>query len=144
MSNWKSKNGPLMIAEISSNHERDFEYAKKLTELEIQSNVDYVKFQLYSEEVLELNKKLQIIKPLKESGIKAVQSVESDHVTTFRRVVHPAMGLKASIKIISENLVYLRLNHSVDVSDYQKVIGRHLIKISKRSRNSIGIHLNKT
>lgn len=48
MSNWKGKNGPLMIAEIGGNHEGDFEYAKKLTQLAIESNVDFIKFQLYS------------------------------------------------------------------------------------------------
>jgi N-acetylneuraminate synthase/N,N'-diacetyllegionaminate synthase len=48
MSNWKGKNGPLMIVEIGGNHEGDFEYAKKLTQLAIESNVDFIKFQLYS------------------------------------------------------------------------------------------------
>ena len=45
---WKGKNGPLLIAEIGGNHEGDFEYAKKLTQLAIQSGCDYVKFQIYT------------------------------------------------------------------------------------------------
>ncbi|MCG8577492.1 MAG: N-acetylneuraminate synthase family protein [Flavobacteriales bacterium] len=52
MSNWKGKHGPLLIAEIGGNHEGDFEYAKKLTQLAIESDVDYVKFQLYSGDTL--------------------------------------------------------------------------------------------
>jgi N-acetylneuraminate synthase/N,N'-diacetyllegionaminate synthase len=46
---WKGKHGPLMIAEIGGNHMGDFEYAKRLTELAIDADVDYVKYQLYSE-----------------------------------------------------------------------------------------------
>ena len=45
--NFKGKHGPLLIAEIGGNHEGDFEYAKKLTNLAIESDVDYIKFQLY-------------------------------------------------------------------------------------------------
>ena len=33
MNDFKGKNGPLLIAEIGGNHEGDFEYAKKLTNL---------------------------------------------------------------------------------------------------------------
>ncbi len=37
-----------MIAEIGGNHEGDFEYAKRLAQLAIESDVDYVKFQIYT------------------------------------------------------------------------------------------------
>ena len=40
------KNGPLLIAEIGGNHEGDFEYAKRLTQLACESGVDAIKFQL--------------------------------------------------------------------------------------------------
>jgi N-acetylneuraminate synthase/N,N'-diacetyllegionaminate synthase len=46
--NWKGKHGPLLIAEIGGNHEGDFDYAKKLTQLAIDSGADYVKFQIYT------------------------------------------------------------------------------------------------
>lgn len=49
---WKGKFGPLLIAEIGGNHEGDFEYAKKLTKLAIESKVDYIKFQLYTGDTL--------------------------------------------------------------------------------------------
>lgn len=48
MNNWEGKFGPLLIAEIGGNHEGNFEYAKQLCKLAIESNSDYVKFQIYS------------------------------------------------------------------------------------------------
>jgi N-acetylneuraminate synthase/N,N'-diacetyllegionaminate synthase len=49
---FKGKHGPLLIAEIGGNHEGDFEYAKKLAKLAIDSDVDYVKFQIYTGDTL--------------------------------------------------------------------------------------------
>ena len=49
---WKGKCGPLLIAEIGGNHEGDFDYAKKLTRLAIESEIDVVKFQIYSGDTL--------------------------------------------------------------------------------------------
>lgn len=51
-SNWEGKHGPLLIAEIGGNHEGDFEYAKELTRLAIESNVDFVKYQIYTGDTL--------------------------------------------------------------------------------------------
>ena len=50
--NFVGKYGPLLIAEIGGNHEGDFEYAKKLTELAIESDADVIKFQMYSGDTL--------------------------------------------------------------------------------------------
>lgn len=44
---WKNKSHPFLIAEIGGNHEGDFEVAKKMAKLAIDSGVDCVKFQLY-------------------------------------------------------------------------------------------------
>jgi len=52
MSFWKGSAGPLLIAEIGGNHEGDFEYAKRLTELAIASKADFVKFQIYTGDTL--------------------------------------------------------------------------------------------
>ena len=41
------KHGPLLIAEIGGNHEGNLDYAVELTKLAIESDVDYVKFQIY-------------------------------------------------------------------------------------------------
>lgn len=49
MSHFKSGKNPLFfIAEIGGNHEGDFECAKRLTRLAIESGADAVKFQIYS------------------------------------------------------------------------------------------------
>lgn len=49
---WAGKHGPLLIAEIGGNHEGNFEYAKKLTRLAIESDVDYIKYQIYTGDTL--------------------------------------------------------------------------------------------
>jgi N-acetylneuraminate synthase/N,N'-diacetyllegionaminate synthase len=49
---WQGKYGPLLIAEIGGNHMGDFEYAKRLTQLAIEADVDFIKFQLYSGDTL--------------------------------------------------------------------------------------------
>jgi sialic acid synthase SpsE len=49
---WQGRFGPLLIAEIGGNHEGDFEYAKKLTRLAVDTGVDFVKFQLYRGDTL--------------------------------------------------------------------------------------------
>ncbi|BBL87588.1 hypothetical protein VroAM7_02410 [Vibrio rotiferianus] len=50
--NFVGKHGPLLIAEIGGNHEGDFDYAKKLTQLAIDSDSDFIKFQMYSGDTL--------------------------------------------------------------------------------------------
>lgn len=42
------KYGPLLIAEIGGNHEGDFEFAKRLAQLAIDSDSDFIKFQMYT------------------------------------------------------------------------------------------------
>jgi len=48
VNHFQSKNNVYIIPEIGGNHEGDFEYAKKLTNLAAQSGVDAVKFQIYT------------------------------------------------------------------------------------------------
>ena len=45
---WAELNRPFLIAEIGGNHEGDFEKAKEMLNLAIDSGVDCVKFQIYS------------------------------------------------------------------------------------------------
>lgn len=47
-----SKQEPFLIAEIGGNHEGDFEYARRLTELAVRSPAHSVKFQLYTGDTL--------------------------------------------------------------------------------------------
>lgn len=49
---FEGKHGPLLIAEIGGNHEGNYEYAKELTLLAIESGVDAIKFQIYTGESL--------------------------------------------------------------------------------------------
>jgi len=49
---WDSKTGVYLIAEIGGNHEGDFEYAKELTKLAVESGVDALKFQIYKGDTL--------------------------------------------------------------------------------------------
>lgn len=42
----------MLIAEIGGNHEGNFDYARKLAELAIESDADFVKFQLYTGDTL--------------------------------------------------------------------------------------------
>lgn len=52
MSGWNGKHDVYLIAEIGGNHQGDFEYAKRLTELACESGVDAVKFQIYTGDTL--------------------------------------------------------------------------------------------
>ena len=52
MKSFKGKNGPFLVAEIGGNHEGNFQYAKKLTELACSSGVDAVKHQIYEADTL--------------------------------------------------------------------------------------------
>jgi len=52
MSGWQGKHGVFLIAEIGGNHEGDFDYAQKLTQLACESGVDAVKFQIYTGDTL--------------------------------------------------------------------------------------------
>ncbi len=90
---WQGKHGPLLIAEIGGNHEGNFNYAKKLTKLAIKSDVDVIKFQIYTGDTLvnELQspsrnkhfKKFQLrkehhiylAKMCKDNGVKYLSSV---------------------------------------------------------------------
>lgn len=54
-------NGPFLIAEIGGNHEGDFEYAKKLVTEACETDVDAVKLQIYSPDLL-VNKKVDPVR----------------------------------------------------------------------------------
>ena len=75
-SNWKGKNGPLLIAEIGGNHEGNFSYAKKLTKLAIKSDVDVIKFQIYTGDTL-VNK---LSSPSRNKHFKKFQLTQDQHI----------------------------------------------------------------
>jgi N-acetylneuraminate synthase/N,N'-diacetyllegionaminate synthase len=88
-SNFKGKHGPLLIAEIGGNHEGDFEYAKQLTQLAIDTDVDFVKFQIYSGDTL-------------------VSSVESpDRNKHFKKFeLHPEQHIELAQMVIEAGIKY--------------------------------------
>jgi N,N'-diacetyllegionaminate synthase len=80
---FKGKHGPLLIAEIGGNHEGNFEYAKQLAKLAIDSGVDYVKFQIYTGDTLvsslespDRNKHFKKFELTKEQHIYLAQMVK--------------------------------------------------------------------
>ncbi|MDC0529774.1 N-acetylneuraminate synthase family protein [Pelagibacteraceae bacterium] len=75
-SNWEGKNGPLLIAEIGGNHEGNFSYAKKLTKLAIKSDVDVIKFQIYTGDTL-VNR---LSSPSRNKHFKKFQLTQDQHI----------------------------------------------------------------
>ena len=73
---WQGKHGPLLIAEIGGNHEGNFNYAKKLTKLAIKSNVDVIKFQIYTGDTL-VN---ELQSPLRNKHFKKFQLSKKQHI----------------------------------------------------------------
>ena len=95
-SNWQGKHGPLLIAEIGGNHEGNFEYAKRLTELAIASNVDYIKYQLYSGDTLvskvesaQRNKHFKKFELSQEQYLELAQMCESKDIGFMASVWDP-------------------------------------------------------
>ncbi len=90
---WKGKHGPLLIAEIGGNHEGDFEYAKKLTHLAIESDVDYIKFQIYTGDTL-VN---PVENPIRNKHFKKFELSESQHTHLAEMCKNANIGYMASI-----------------------------------------------
>lgn len=80
MSYFEGKNGVFLIAEIGGNHEGDFEYAKKLTRLAVESGVDTVKFQIYSGDAL-VN---PLIDPDRNKHFKKFQLTQEQYIALAR------------------------------------------------------------
>ncbi|WP_298148589.1 N-acetylneuraminate synthase family protein [Flavobacterium sp.] len=88
MGNFIGKYGPLLIAEIGGNHEGDFEYAKRLAKLAIDSGVDYVKFQVYTGDTLVS----QVESPDRNKHFKKFELSQEQHIELAEMVL--AAGVK--------------------------------------------------
>ncbi|MFY7666051.1 N-acetylneuraminate synthase family protein [Flavobacterium sp.] len=88
MGNFIGKYGPLLIAEIGGNHEGDFEYAKRLAQLAIDSGVDYVKFQVYTGDTLVS----QVESPDRNKHFKKFELSQEQHIELAEMVL--AAGVK--------------------------------------------------
>ncbi len=87
------KYGPLLIAEIGGNHEGDFEYAKHLTQLAIESKADVIKFQLYTGD--SLVNKLQ--SPERNEHFKNFELSKDQHVFLAEQVLKAGKKYLASV-----------------------------------------------
>ncbi len=90
---WQGKYGPLLIAEIGGNHEGDFDYAKRLTELAIDSGSDYVKFQIYSGDGL-VN---PLESPQRNTHFKKFELTKEQHIELAEMCKNHGSGYLASV-----------------------------------------------
>lgn len=93
MNNWKGKYGPLLIAEIGGNHEGDFEYAKRLCELAIESKADYVKFQIYTGDTLVS----PVESPDRNNHFKKFELTREQHIELAEMVIAAGRKYTASV-----------------------------------------------
>lgn len=91
--NFQGKNGPLLIAEIGGNHEGDFEYAQQLTRLAISTQVDYIKFQLYTGDTLVS----KIESPTRNQHFKKFELTQSQHLELAKMITDAGIGYMASV-----------------------------------------------
>jgi N-acetylneuraminate synthase/N,N'-diacetyllegionaminate synthase len=90
---WAGKNGPLLIAEIGGNHEGDFEYAKRLTELAIGANVDFIKYQLYSGDTLVS----RLESPVRNQHFKKFELSQEKYIELAEMCRRAGVGFMASV-----------------------------------------------
>jgi N,N'-diacetyllegionaminate synthase len=90
---FQGKHGPLLIAEIGGNHEGNFEYAKHLTQLAIETDVDYVKFQIYSGDTLVS----PVESPDRNSHFKKFELTRDQHRELATMVTRAGLKYTASV-----------------------------------------------
>ena len=90
---WKGKHGPLLIAEIGGNHEGNFEYAHQLTDLAIEADVDFVKFQLYSGDTLVS----RLESPDRNQHFKKFELPKEQYIALARKCEKHGVGFMASV-----------------------------------------------
>jgi N-acetylneuraminate synthase/N,N'-diacetyllegionaminate synthase len=90
---FKGKHGPLLIAEIGGNHEGDFEYAKRLTQLAIESDVDYVKFQIYTGNSLVSS----VESPDRNKHFKKFELSQEQHRELAKMVIDAGLNYTSSV-----------------------------------------------
>lgn len=87
------KFGPLLIAEIGGNHEGNFDYAKKLAQMAIATNVDYVKFQIYSGDTLVS----QLESPDRNKHFKKFELTKENHIYLAEMVKEAGLLYTSSV-----------------------------------------------
>lgn len=84
---------PLLIAEIGGNHEGDFSYAKKLTQLALESGADAVKFQIYTGDTLVSKKE----SPTRNQHFKKFELSKAQHIELAQIVLDAGKLYSASV-----------------------------------------------
>ena len=91
--NWQGAFGPLLIAEIGGNHEGDFAYAIRLTDLAIESGADVIKFQLYRGESLVS----PVEAPDRYSHFQRFELTQDQHIALAQRCIAAGKQYLASV-----------------------------------------------
>lgn len=89
----KDNNTPLLIAEIGGNHEGDFNYAKELTRLAIDSGADAVKFQIYTGDTLVSKKE----NPQRNKHFKTFELSPEQHIELAKMVLDAGKLYSSSV-----------------------------------------------
>lgn len=89
----QGKHGPLLIAEIGGNHEGDFEYAKRLTQLAIDCDVDMVKFQIYTGDSLVS----RLESPQRNAHFKKFELAKEQHLELAKMVMDAGLRYTSSV-----------------------------------------------
>ena len=89
----KGKHGPLLIAEIGGNHEGDFEYAKRLCQMAIDTDVDLVKFQIYTGDSLVSREE----SPSRNQHFKKFELSQEQHLTLAKMVEDAGLMYTSSV-----------------------------------------------
>jgi len=89
----KGKHGPLLIAEIGGNHEGDFEYAKRLCQLAIDTDVDLVKFQIYTGDTLVS----RLESPTRNQHFKKFELSKEQHLELAKMVTDAGLMYTSSV-----------------------------------------------
>ena len=135
---FNGKHGPLLIAEIGGNHEGDFEYAKKLTSLAIESDVDYIKFQIYTGDTLVS----KVESPIRNKHFKKFQLSKEQYFELAKICSEGGVGFMASvwdisaIKWINELMPIYKIG-SGDMTAYPII--KEICKLSKPIILSTGL-----
>ena len=78
----------------------------------------------------------QILKLKKIFGNKIKKptknEIKSNNITSFRRAMYPIKDLKRGHKINKNDLICLRPNHGVDARNFKKLIGKRILKNTKK------------
>lgn len=90
---FKGKHGSLLIAEIGGNHEGNFEYAKKLAQLAIETDVDFVKFQVYSGDTLVSSME----SPDRNKHFKKFELTREQHIYLAEMVLEAGISYTSSV-----------------------------------------------